>query len=222
MRRCFVYTRSTNHLTGGPDNWGMLNPEIAANRPRPESLKDLFWSFTLLALQGFGGVLAVVQRVLVEEKKWLTLEEFLEDWAVAQILPGPNVVNLSLMLGDRYFGLRGALVALAGMLAFPMLIVLVLAASLAGVSDSPQIQGALRGMGAVAAGLIAATGLKLVGALKQNPMGVTVCYGLATVTFVAIALLRVPLFWVLLSIGVFACVWAYRQITKVQTMKTAP
>jgi chromate transporter len=200
----------------------MLNPETATARPRPESLKDLFWSFTLLALQGFGGVLAVVQRVLVEEKKWLTLEEFLEDWAVAQILPGPNVVNLSLMLGDRYFGLRGALVALAGLLAFPMLIVLALAASLAGVSDSPQIQGALRGMGAVAAGLIAATGLKLVGALKQNPMGAGMCYGIAAITFVAIALLRVPLVWVVLSIGVLACAWTYRQITQVQTMKTAP
>jgi chromate transporter len=189
---------------------------------RPESLKDLFWSFTLLALQGFGGVLAVVQRVLVEEKKWLTLEEFLEDWAVAQILPGPNVVNLSLMLGDRYFGLRGALVALAGMLMFPLLIVLALAALLAGVSDSPQVQGALRGMGAVAAGLIAATGLKLVGALKQNPMGTPVCYALAAMTFVAIALMRVPLAWVLLGIGTVACAWTYRLITQTQALKDAP
>jgi len=65
----------------------------------PRSKTDLFVSFTLLALQGFGGVLAVVQRELVEKKKWLTQDEFIEDWAVAQILPGPNVVNLSLMLG---------------------------------------------------------------------------------------------------------------------------
>ncbi|MEN9467780.1 MAG: hypothetical protein RL081_1781, partial [Pseudomonadota bacterium] len=80
-----------------------------ATRAHPTSKTDLFVSFSLLALQGFGGVLAVVQRELVEKKKWLTLEEFLEDWAVAQILPGPNVVNLSLMIGDRYFGMRGAL-----------------------------------------------------------------------------------------------------------------
>ena len=76
---------------------------------RPRSPTDLFWSFTWLALQGFGGVLAIVQREMVEKKQWLTREEFVEDWAVAQILPGPNVVNLSLMIGDRYFGLRGAL-----------------------------------------------------------------------------------------------------------------
>src|SRR5688500_13032261 len=94
---------------------------------RPQSLADLFWSFTFLALQGFGGVLAVVQRELVEKKRWMTKEEFVEEWAVAQIMPGPNVVNLSLMIGSRYFGLRGALVGLAGMLAFPLLVVLALA-----------------------------------------------------------------------------------------------
>jgi chromate transporter len=178
---------------------------------RPQSLSDLFWSFTWLALQGFGGVLAVVQRELVDRKQWLTREEFVEDWAVAQILPGPNVVNLSLMIGDRYFGLRGAMVALAGMLVFPLLVVLVFAAVFAGIADSPAAQGALRGMGAVAAGLISATGLKLVGALKKNVMGTPVCSALAAITFIAIALLRIPLIWVLLVVGGLACVWAYRQ-----------
>ena len=182
---------------------------------KPSSLTDLFWSFTLLALQGFGGVLAVVQRELVDKKQWLTREQFIEDWAVAQILPGPNVVNLSLMIGDRYFGLRGALVALAGMLVFPLLVVLLLAAAFAGVADSPATQGALRGMGAVAAGLIAATGLKLVTALKKNVMGALVCWALAAITFVAIALLRFPLAWVLLVVGGMACAWAYRQLGRI-------
>jgi chromate transporter len=189
-------------------------------RAQPASLRDLFWSFTWLALQGFGGVLAVVQRELVEKKQWLTRDEFVEDWAVAQILPGPNVVNLSLMIGDRYFGLRGALVALAGMLAFPTLIVLALAALFAGVADSPQVQGALRGMGAVAAGLIAATGLKLIGALKTNIMGLSVCCAAAAMTFVAIAIFRVPLAWVLLSLGALASAWAYRQLGQLQTAAT--
>ena len=99
-------------------------------------------------------MLTVVQRELVDRKKWLTREEFIEDWAVAQILPGPNVVNLALMLGDRYFGLRGALAAMAGMLSLPLLSVLLLAALFAGVSDNPIAQGALRGMGAAASGLV--------------------------------------------------------------------
>ena len=187
------------------------SPLESQSRPRPSSPSDLFWSFTKIALQGFGGVLAIIQRELVDKKKWLTLEEFVEDWAVAQILPGPNVVNLSLMLGDRYFGLRGALAALAGMLTFPLLGILVIAVVFAGVADSPLAQGALKGMGAVAAGLIAAVGLKLVKALRSNVMGVGICIAFAAMTFVAIAILRIPLAWVLLSLGVLATGWAYRQ-----------
>lgn len=189
---------------------------------RPQSLGDLFWSFTKLALQGFGGVVAIVQRELVEKKKWLTREDFLEDWAVAQVLPGPNVVNISLMIGDRYFGWRGALAALAGMLTFPLLIVLALAALFAGVSDSPNIQGALRGMGAVAAGLIAATGLKLMGALMTNVMKAPVCIASAAITFVAIAIFRVPLIWVLLGLGTLACAWAYRQLGRLPSQGAKP
>lgn len=185
-------------------------------RPRPSSLKDLFWSFTWLALQGFGGVLAVVQRELVEKKQWITREEFIEDWAVAQILPGPNVINLALMIGDRYFGLAGAMVALAGLLIFPLILVLTLAAIFASISDLPAAQGALRGMGAVAAGLITATGLKLMGALRKNVMGSTVCWTVAALTFVGIALLRIPLAAVLLLLGSLSCVWAYRQLDAIK------
>jgi chromate transporter len=180
--------------------------------PRPRSKTDLFLSFSLLALQGFGGVVAIVQRELVENKKWLTREEFLDDWAVAQILPGPNVVNISLMIGDRYFGVPGALAALAGMLTFPLLIVLALAIVFGGVADNPVAQGALRGMGAVSAGMIAATGLKLMAALRHNTMGLVVCWSLAIVSFVAIALLRLPLAGVLFGLGGLACLWAYRQL----------
>ena len=87
---------------------------------RPRSRAELFTAFTWLALQGFGGVLAVVQRELVEKRRWLTRDQFVEDWAVAQIMPGPNVVNLALMIGGRHFGLPGALSALAGMLLAPL------------------------------------------------------------------------------------------------------
>ncbi len=190
--------------------------------PQPRSVADLFMSFSVLALQGFGGVLAIVQTELVDKKRWLTREEFLEDWAVAQILPGPNVVNLSLMIGDRYFGTRGALAALAGMLTFPLLIVLAMAALFAGVQDVPQVQGALRGMGAVAAGLITATGLKLLSALKTNVMGVTTCAVLAALTFVAIGVVRVPLVWVLLGLGGGAYVLAYQRLRPAMPPGTPP
>ena len=174
----------------------------------PKSKTDLFWSFTVLALQGFGGVLTVVQRELVDKKQWLTLEEFVEDWAVAQIMPGPNVVNLCLMIGGRCFGLAGALSALAGLLLAPTLVVLLLAAAVAGVADTGVAQGMLRGMGAVSAGLIAAVGIKLMGALKSNPMGRWSCTLIGAITFVTIGLLRLPLAWVLLTLGPLASVWA--------------
>jgi len=189
---------------------------------RPRSKADLFWSFSLLALQGFGGVLAVVQRELVDKKQWLSREEFVEEWAVAQILPGPNVVNLSLMIGGRYFGLAGALSALAGMLTFPLLIALALVALVGSAADAPMVQGALHGVAAVAAGLIGATGLKLISALKINVMGHWVCRGVAVASFVAIALFRVPLLWVLLVIGGGSCVWAYRQLGRRTMSKGAP
>jgi chromate transporter len=159
-------------------------PNRLANNPaRPASLCDLLWSFTWLALQGFGGVLAVVQRELVDKKHRLTRNEFIEDWAAAQVLPGPNVVNLSLMIGDRYFGLRGASVALASIPTFPMPLALVLAIAFAGIADALGVQGALRGMSAVAASLIAATGLKLARASKNNPMGRPVCGSLMRAYF---------------------------------------
>ena len=175
----------------------------------PHSLGDLLWSFTWLALQGFGGVLAVVQRELVEKKRWMTREQFIEDWAVAQIMPGPNVVNLSMMIGDRYFGLTGALVALTGMLLLPTLVVLALAIGFASVAEYDVAQRALRGMGAVAAGLVIATGIKLMGALRSSVMGLPACVALGVAAFVAIAWLRWPLGWVLLAVGGAGCVWAW-------------
>ncbi|CAN5282341.1 hypothetical protein BH10PSE16_BH10PSE16_18540 [soil metagenome] len=184
----------------------------APDHPQPQSLTDLFVSFTLLALQGFGGVMAVVQRELVEKKCWLTREEFIEDWAVAQVMPGPNVVNLSMMIGARSFGFKGAMAALAGMLAAPLILVLLLAVVYARFSDHPGVAGALRGMGAVAARLIAATGLKLSGALLKNMLGLRLCAVFGGLCFVAIALLRWPLIGVLLGLGGAACAVAYSKL----------
>ena len=190
----------------------MLKP-ITAGPARPQSLSDLFISFTLLALQGFGGVLAVVQRELVEKKRWMTREEFVEEWAVAQIMPGPNVVNLSLMIGSRYFGFKGAMAALAGMLVAPLCIVLVLALVYGQFADHPGVQGALRGMSAVAAGLIAATGFKLFGALQKNVLGLPACIAFGGLCFAAIAWLRWPLVYVLLGLGAVAFTLAYKKLS---------
>ena len=181
-------------------------------KQEPQSPFDLFVSFTVLALQGFGGVVAVAQRELVEHKRWMTNEEFIEEWSVAQIMPGPNIINLCITIGGRYFGLRGALASLAGLLTAPLLIVLLIALLYAQYASHPGVTGALRGLGAVAAGLIVATGLKLTPALKKNVLGVGACIALGLLCFAAVALLHWPLAYVLLGLGLIACTLAYRKL----------
>ena len=184
---------------------------VPAPPPGPRSNADLFITFTRLALQGFGGVLAVAQRELVEYRRWLTREQFVEMLAISQVLPGPNIVNLSLMLGDRYFGLRGAASALAGLLAVPLVIVLALATAYAEFASVPVVAGALRGMGAVAAGLVISTAVKLFGTLRTNRMGPLLGIGFAALTFVMIAWLRWPLATVVVGLGTVAVAVAWRK-----------
>ncbi|MEO8924944.1 MAG: chromate transporter [Caldimonas sp.] len=177
--------------------------------PRPQSKSELFHAFNRMALQGFGGVLAVAQREIVERKGWLTREQFVETLALSQVLPGPNVVNLALILGDRFFGLRGAFSALAGMLAIPLVIVMVLTAAYAEFSHIAIVSGALRGMGAVAAGLIMATAFKLMGSLARSRLGLPLATTFAVLTVIMIAWLRWPLVWVIVGLGMisFALAW---------------
>lgn len=186
----------------------------AADAPlaAPASLRELFFAFNRLALQGFGGVLPVAQRELVEHRRWLTKDEFVEMLAVSQVMPGPNVVNLALMFGDRRFGTRGALAALGGMLLAPLVIVLALTALYVRFDEVPAVTGALRGMGAVAAGLVLSTGLKLLGTLRRNAMGLPICLGFAALTLIATAWLRLPLVWVILGLGALAIAVAWYRL----------
>jgi chromate transporter len=169
-------------------------------------------SFTWLALQGFGGVLAVAQRELVERLRWLTKEQFVELLSLSQVLPGPNIINLALMFGDRHFGWRGALTATAALLAAPLFIVLALAALYVQFSSVPQVSGALRGMGAVASGLILATALRLAPTLTRSPMGLWPCAAIAAASALAIGGLRWPLVWVVLVLGVTGFAWAWYRL----------
>ena len=178
----------------------------------PQSLGELFFAFNRLALQGFGGVLPVAQRELVERLRWLTKDEFVEMLAVSQVLPGPNVVNLALMFGDRRFGTRGALAALGGMLLAPLLIVLALTVLYVEFDRLPMVTGALRGMGAVAAGLVLSTGLKLLVTLRRNVMGVGMGLVVGALTLFATAWLRLPLVWVIAGLGSLAIAYAWHRL----------
>jgi chromate transporter len=198
--------------TAAPDD-GARHSILDDDAPRsPKSPGELFRVFTRLALQGFGGVLPIAQRELVERERWLTREQFVELLSVAQVLPGPNVVNLSLMFGDRAFGWRGGLAALGGMLLAPLGVVLALTLVYTHFAQNPTVAGALRGMAAAAAGLIFSTGLKLLPALRRNVLGAHGAYALVALMFVGIALLRAPLIWMLAGLGAVSCGFAWRRL----------
>lgn len=179
---------------------------------RPAGAGEVFRVFNWLALQGFGGVLAVAQRELVERQAWLSRAQFLEVLAIGQVLPGPNIVNMALIIGDRFLGWRGAAAAVAGLLLAPLVIVLTLAALYAHFSSQPMVAGALRGMGAVAAGLVVGTGLKLAGTLRSSVLGAPLGVTLAALAFVAIGVLRWPLVGVVLGLGALGVALAWLRL----------
>jgi chromate transporter len=175
---------------------------------RPGSPGELLRAFHALALQGFGGVLPVAQRELVERRRWLSASEFLALLSLCQVLPGPNIVNMGLMIGQRFFGWRGALAAVTGLLAVPLLLVLTLAVMFAQAASVPAVAGALRGMGIVAAGLVLAMGVKLAAPLRTSPLGRPVVLGVALLAFLGLGVWRWPMVTVVLGLGGASVAWA--------------
>ena len=179
---------------------------------QPASSGEIFRVFNRLALQGFGGVLPVAHRELVERERWLSPQQFVELLTLGQVLPGPNIINLALIIGDRHFGWRGAAAACAGLLALPMVIVLALATAYQQFADHPVLAGALRAMGAVAAGLVIATAVKLARTLETNPLGRPTGIALALVTAVLVGGLRWPMVGVVLALGGLGMALAWRRL----------
>ena len=183
-----------------------------ADLRRPVSLGALWWVFNRLALQGFGGVLPVAHRELIERERWVSPQQFVELLTLGQVLPGPNIINMAIILGDRFLGWRGALVAVLGLLALPLLIVLGLAMTYQQFAANPLVAGALRGMGVVAAGLVIATAVKLACTFKGNPTGLATCAVLGATTAVMVGGLRWPMLGVVLGLGGLGMALAWRAL----------
>lgn len=177
---------------------------------RPASPAHLFLAFSRLALRGFGGVLPWAQRTIVDEERWMTDREFVDLLALAQVLPGPNVCNVALMVGDRFFGWRGALAALGGMMAAPLAIVLGLALLYDRFATLPAVGAALRGMGAVSAGLLFAMAIRLLPGLRTGRAG----WAFVAAAFAGAGLLRLPLLWVMGVLGFASVALAWRRLTR--------
>ena len=181
---------------------------------RPSSARQMFVVFTFLALQGFGGVLSVAHRVLVDSKRWLSQDDFLSILSVSQVLPGPNIVNMALIIGWRFFGWRGALASTLGMLCAPLVLVMSLVLMYAQFADVPAVAGALRGMGVVSAGLIATTAWRVSAGLRKSPLGPWCCAALSSASFVMVGLMRWPMVWVVLGLGSLGITLAVRRLSK--------
>jgi chromate transporter len=127
--------------------------------------------------------------MLVEERRWLSAEEFTDTMSLCQFLPGPNIVNVAVCVGARFHGARGALAAFAGLMAAPFAIVLGLGVLYTQYGDLPAVSSAFRGISAAAAGFIVAMGLKMAASRRlRSAMAL-----FAVITFISIALVRLPL-----------------------------
>ena len=167
----------------------------------------LFLAFSQLALSGFGGVLPWAHRTLVERRGWLTQREFIDTLALGQLLPGPNIGNMAVMIGYRFAGYSGAAAAFAGLVTGPFMLMIAVGFAYQSYGALPLVQQALSGMSAVAAGLVLATGLKMTGSLKRHwrPWLFTL------LSLAGVGALRWPLLAVVGALAPFAIAAAWRE-----------
>lgn len=162
----------------------------------PPGLVELFIAFAKMSLMGFGGVLVWARRAIVEQHKWMTAEQFNETFALCHFLPGPNIVNLSVVFGSRFRGIPGAIAAFLGLVLPPVLVVLVLAVLYARYGEIEALRRSLAGVVCATAGLFFATVLKMLQPIVKNRS--IVALAMVVAVFIAIGPLRLPLQMVLL------------------------
>jgi chromate transporter len=186
-------------------------PIAAPPSPVVPNPLELFVAFSLISVYGFGGVLYWSRRMMVDERKWMTPAEFNEAYALCNFLPGPNIVNFSVVFGRQVGGTLGALVALLGLLGPPFLVVTLLGLLYAYFGDIAALQRVLAGVAAAAAGLTISTGLKMAGPLLHERPGFA--HVLAMAAFLAVGILRWPIYWVLgvlIPCGIVVAWWMRR------------
>jgi chromate transporter len=162
----------------------------------PPSLIALFVAFAKMSLAGFGGVLVFARRAIVEQHRWMTADEFNETFALCHFLPGPNIVNLSMVFGSRFRGIAGGLAAFAGLLGPPTIIMMVLATLYARFGDVDALRRILAGISCAAVGLLLSVVFRMMMPLVRKRDAVGLVFLLAV--FVAIGVARLPLATVLL------------------------
>ena len=155
----------------------------------PRTLTELFVGFLSIGARSFGGVLPWAHKAMVEERRWITQADFTETIGLCQVLPGPNIGNASVVLGYRWFGIKGSIVAFLGLIGLPYFWVLGLALVYGEFASNPLVNGIVTGVGAGGAGLFLATAVKLGKPVARNPAAIALILG----CFLAVALGRVSL-----------------------------
>ena len=166
---------------------------------------DLFVSFMKVGVSGFGGVLPFARRMLIDERRWLTEPEFNEVLSLSQFLPGPNIVNVSIIVGRRFQGAAGSLSATLGLMLLPLVIILALAAIYGQFAQFERVRSATGAVSAAAAGLMLSVGFKMARPIQRRPWQVIV----VVIAFMTIGILRWPLLWVLAVLGPIAFLIAW-------------
>jgi chromate transporter len=185
----------------------MLDPDSAGRPPSP-GVASLFFSFLRISVMGFGGVMPLARWMLVEKRGWLTPQEFNEAVALCQFLPGGNVVNLAVVIGNRFCGIAGAVVSVIGMMIAPCCIVLALAALYSRYGAVAGVTETLHGVSAAGAGLVAGMAFKMALAMK----GEWAALGAALVVFVAVGIFRVPLLTAVVILSPLTIAYAWRRV----------
>jgi chromate transporter len=166
----------------------------------------LFRAFLGIGLMGFGGVLAIARRMLVEDRRWLTPAEFTDLLALCQFLPGGNIMNLSVAVGLRFRGWRGAVAAIFGLVAVPCVIVVGLGVVYDRYFQHPVVAKIFAGLAAAAAGLLIAVTIKIAAPLRTKPAPAV----MAAICLVAIAVFRFPLLPTMLVLTPLSILVAWR------------
>jgi chromate transporter len=184
------------------------DPPAQSAAPQP-SLGEIFAAFAKISLSGFGGVLAWARRMMVEERKWMTPDEFNEVYALSSFLPGGNIINFSIIFGARLRGPLGSVAAIVGLLGPPLILILIIGAIYAHYGDLPPLRRALTGVACAAAGLMMATVAKMARPLFRSRAVVGPLIAIAT--FTAITIMHWPLPYVLLVIVPVSIAYAWMQ-----------
>ncbi|OWY35087.1 chromate transporter [Herbaspirillum aquaticum] len=172
----------------------MSTPDLpAVERPIPTT-RELFLGFLGLGMTAFGGALPLAHRMIVERRKWLTDPEFVELLGLCQFLPGGNIINLSVALGMKFRGWKGAVAGITGLIAVPSMVVILLGMIYQHFQHDPNVKHLFAGLAAAAAGLLIQMAVKIALPLRKN----FVLAAVAVICFIAIAFLRIPLLWVML------------------------